>query len=65
MKLICFQKQLFKSHLRNVRDKIAPNKKRADRHTVVFLEGSSEKKNLAYHDKSVYNILKIRKQTQV
>lgn len=58
-------KKTFQSRLRIVKPRIFPTKRRADRQTVVFLEGFSQKKNLAYYDKQIYNVLKLRKQIQV
>jgi hypothetical protein len=41
-------------------------KKRADRPTLAFVEeGGEKKKNLAYYDKKIYNILKMRKNAEV
>lgn len=51
----------------NAKDKIISlkKKKKPERSTVVFLQGSSRRKNLAYYDKQIYELLKQRKQAQV
>lgn len=49
----------------DVKDKMQAKVPPKSRPTVVFLQGSSKKKNLAYYDKQIYESLKQRKQVQV
>lgn len=59
------QKKSFQNHFRKIKPAINQETKRAERNTVVFLEGFSQKKNLAYYDKEIYETLKLRKNIQV
>lgn len=57
---------LFKKRYGKIRDAFMLKKKqRVSRSTIVFIEGSSRKKNLAYYDPAIYEILKIKKKVQV
>lgn len=60
-----FPKKTFLTRFRDLKKELSPKPKRAQRQTVVFLEGSDRKKNLAYYDKRVYQILKQRKLANV
>lgn len=54
------------THFFEVKNKVLPkSEKNQARSTVVFHQGSSTKKNLAYYDPEIYELLKQRKQTQV
>lgn len=40
-------------------------KERVSRPTIVLIEGSSRKKNLAFYDPEIYELLKLKKKVQV
>lgn len=57
---------LFQKRYGKIRDALMMKKKqRVSRSTIVFIEGSSRRKNLAYYDPAIYELLKIKKRIQV
>lgn len=55
----------FQDAIADVVVKDVRTKRRVERPTLAFVEGAERKKNLAYYDKSIYNILKMRKEAEV